>query len=671
MKSPLFTPDRIHYILRFYLPHWNYEERFAEALRFCRETGTEHVMLFTDAQHIVWNQLTLEEAEYEAGFIARAVTEFGKHGITVGINSSYNMLMSRADHRKHNPYDHWVQFADGTTPYRTPCLLDPKLETYLRDFYTILAKTGASYIYIDDDHRYIFNGQRNTWGCMCDLHLEKFGEHTGQTWTRHTLQNALLSDADTRRKWIQFLGERLDFLAGIMEKAVHAVNPSIRVGMMVPCLHQLPVMGHNVRRMAERFQPDGRFLLRPCIGPYSDRDRMQIMPGLFYMECLAHLFGDEAEYTPEIETTPFTRFSKSMAVVRFHITQGILNRMNNPALSVCGYVGNSPFLEPAFAKMLRENRSFFETVRRHAPKRGTKKGIQLLWKQDSAEKTLENYTDVQDYYWPSFSLHDILTNAGFAITYDESKTKFLAGDTAYALTPEEMRNMLGGNLILDAVAARAFTAAGFADAIGCDVGESIRGFGAEECTDAEFSGPYHGNYIVLKDARIDAVYQLNARAGSRVLTETVDHDRRKISDGMILHTNQYGGKVCVTNYRIAALEYDLRHFLCYQKQHILRRVLAFMDHTEPVFVESPSCCAVQYYENPEETLIAVTNLSYDVTQEITLTFAEPSDLSGASYIGDDGTLQKLEPLILRQTDRSVTFRAELPIFKPFLILCHS
>ena len=63
--------------------------------------------------------------------------------------------------------------------------------------------------------------------------------------------------------------------------------------------------------------------------------------------------------------------------------------------------------------------------------------------------------------------------------------------------------------------------------------------------------------------------------------------------------------------------------------------------------------------------------SYDLTEEITLTFADASDLSGASYIGDDGTLQKLEPLILRQTDRSVTFRAELPIFKPFLILCHS
>ena len=148
--------------------------------------------------------------------------------------------------------------------------------------------------------------------------------------------------------------------------------------------------------------------------------------------------------------------------------------------------------------------------------------------QDSAEKNIGKLYGRTDYYWPSFSLHDILTNAGFASRYDESKTKFLAGDTAYALTPEEMRNMLGGNLILDAVAARAFTAAGFADAIGCDVGESIRGFGAEECTDAEFSGPYHGNYIVLKDARIDA-FTSDAR-GKRVLTETVDHDRRKISD---------------------------------------------------------------------------------------------------------------------------------------------
>lgn len=66
----IFTPDRVNYILRTYLPAWNYQERIEEIVRFCKETGTRHVMLFTDAQSIVWNQLSLDEARYESANLA-------------------------------------------------------------------------------------------------------------------------------------------------------------------------------------------------------------------------------------------------------------------------------------------------------------------------------------------------------------------------------------------------------------------------------------------------------------------------------------------------------------------------------------------------------------------------------------------------------------------------
>jgi len=54
----LFEPNQVNYILRTYLPYWRHEERIEEMIRFCRETGTRQVMLFTDAQHMVRNQLS-------------------------------------------------------------------------------------------------------------------------------------------------------------------------------------------------------------------------------------------------------------------------------------------------------------------------------------------------------------------------------------------------------------------------------------------------------------------------------------------------------------------------------------------------------------------------------------------------------------------------------------
>ena len=61
----LFPKNKVNYIMRTYLPHWRYEERIEEIVRFCKEAGIKHVMLFTDAQHMVWNQLNEIEIERE------------------------------------------------------------------------------------------------------------------------------------------------------------------------------------------------------------------------------------------------------------------------------------------------------------------------------------------------------------------------------------------------------------------------------------------------------------------------------------------------------------------------------------------------------------------------------------------------------------------------------
>ena len=61
----IFPENKLNYILRLYLPTWNHEKIVDEIIEFCKETETEYVMFFTDAQHMVWNQLTIEEAKKE------------------------------------------------------------------------------------------------------------------------------------------------------------------------------------------------------------------------------------------------------------------------------------------------------------------------------------------------------------------------------------------------------------------------------------------------------------------------------------------------------------------------------------------------------------------------------------------------------------------------------
>ncbi len=669
----IFKTDAVNYILRMYLPTWNYEQRIEEIVRFCNKTGTRHVMFFTDAQHIVWNQLTLKEAKHEAANIARAKKRLAGEGIRVGINSSYNQMQSRWDHRNHNNYDFWATYADGTCEFRTPCLLDPKLDIYLGKFYTILAETGPDYIFVDDDHRYMLLGMKNTWGCFCDLHIQRFSETSGLKWTRETLHDALLSDMRVRGQWIDFLGNRLVEIAEIIRKAVHSVNPEIEVGMMVPCVHPLPTMGHTIKNMAKAFSPDRKALLRPCIGPYSDRDRRQIIPGLFYMDFIGHILGDEAVYTPEIETTFFSRLSKSLAMVRFHITHGLLNRMNNPALSLCGYAGDSPFFEPANVDFLKNSRNYFEGVRANAPVCGSRKGVQLIWDFDAPKTAPGKIGNVTELYWPAFVVHDILGNSGFPVTYDESPVRFLVGDTAYALPDDRLKELLKGGLILDGTAARALSERGFGDMIGCCPEGPVREFGAEECVNTEYFGKYSGTYIPLKGVTLQSVENLVPASASLEISRIVNHDREKIASGGLLFENSLGGKIAVLPYAITAMDGDLRHFICYQRRHMFRKLIEWMNpRSLPVFVEDPSDFAVQCWDDGRKMICCLTNLSYDDAGHIIIKFNTVAmALADASFINDDGNV---EPLSLLAEDLSSAgetrwrIKRTFHIFNPFITI---
>lgn len=647
MKN-IFPPDQVNYVLRMYLPHWNYDKVMADIISFCQETGTKDVLLFTDAQHMVWNQLTPEEAKHEAATIARAVKDLAPHGIRVGINSSYNMLMSRFDHSKHNPqYKNWVVLADGTTEKRVPCLLEPALREYLHDFYSLLASTGAAYIYVDDDHRYIMSGRKNTWGCMCEQHLAEFAKISGKNWDRESLQYALFHDHDVRKQWIKFLRMTLEELAGVIENAVHSTNPDVKVGMMVTCFHSAAVHNYDVATMAKLFQPDGKALLRPCIGPYSDRDRLQIIPGLYYMQYTGHVMGDTAEYTPEIETTPFSRFSKSMEVVRMHISQGIANRMPNPLLSVCGYVGNSPYFEPAFAKMLKKQRPYFEGLMKIAPQRHTQKGIGLRFEPDSVVDTPTNKQNLSDYFWPAFVLHDFLGNSGFCSTYDESPVTFLAGDSVYSLTDEEITAYLKKNLILDASAAAAMVDRGYQKMIGCRIADMDVPFGAEYFKDEKFCGQYAGTYASLKDTPLSDVKKIvDADPQAKVLTTLTDHDLQEVCPAFTIFENELGGKVAVMTLIVGTAVVDLRHFISYQKQYTMRQILNWMDPAVvPVFVEEPSGFAVQYNDDGKQVFCSFINTSYDISEELLVTFGDTAlDLANAQYLGDDGVLRPLSDI---------------------------
>ncbi|MEI7818411.1 MAG: hypothetical protein WCI45_14590, partial [Desulfuromonadales bacterium] len=254
-----------------------------------------------------------------------------------------------------------------------------------------------------------------------------------------------------------------------------------------------------------------------------------------------------------------------------------------------------------------------------------------------------------------------------------SPIKLLVGDTAYALSDDRIVELLKSGLMLDAVAARALAERGFANQIGCCVGDAVEEFGAEECIDEKYFGQYVGNYIPLKGVPLKSVLTLKPSKDAVEISEIVNHDRKKIASGVILFENASGGKIATLPYAIGPIDSDLRHFICYQRQFMFRRIFDWMNpESVPVFVEHPSDFAVQCWDDGKRLMCCITNLSYDDAEHIVIKFnAGTLNIANAFYIAADGIVKPLSPFVEDLSSPGETIwriKNNFHIFTPFIII---
>lgn len=110
------------------------------------------------------------------------------------------------------------------------CPSDEAFCDYAADYIRELAATGVDLIMFDDDFRYGF--QDMGLGCVCENHLARMREITGENFTLDDIRDHLLSGKKNkyRSAWIQANGEYLRGFARRMRAALDEVSPQTRMG---------------------------------------------------------------------------------------------------------------------------------------------------------------------------------------------------------------------------------------------------------------------------------------------------------------------------------------------------------------------------------------------------------------------------------------------------------
>jgi len=671
----LFNPNSVNYILRYYFPYWSAEKKIKEVIEFCETTGTKYVMFVCGYQHMGWNMIPLDVARLETEKFIYARKELEKHDIKLGLDMgvTYGHHQNRWDHRDKFPdIKYWKTDIKGHADYSSPCPEDINLKKHVKQVYQIYAHCEPEYIYINDDLR--FDVSDNMWGCFCTKHITLFSELTGRQWNCEELKNALYGDHNIRKQWIQMLGKCVVEYARDLTVAIHGINPKIRMGMMVPTVHLLPIFGHHLTNVLDALDGNVKPIVRPCIGPYQDSNRREIAGGIIYMELVKHfLTNKNVEYTPEIETAPFTRLSKSMTVVRFHIAQAILNGMTNPAIAPASYVGDPVDIEPEYIKNLPVDKLFYDSLCKMGfSTPGNKKGIQLVYDFNSAKESKAKIKSPHDLAWSSFVTAKILGSLGICYTLDESPVKLITGKLFSAISKKRIEDILKKGVILDAEAAEALIDLGYSSDIGINIGKEPEYWMAEECVDAEFNGIYKDTYIPLKAIK-DSIYKLLPFENAKVISQIVDADRQRVCSGIVLYQNSRGGRIAILPYSISADDGDNRHLLCYQRRYMFRKIIEWMNaDVLPVFVEEPTDFLVQCWDNGQVLTVCLTNLSYDSFSEVKVIFTHKEKLhfDEAVYVSDNGTLNKLQISLIQSNEGDghiCKIKHEFSAFRPLIM----
>ena len=191
----------------------------------------DEVTLFAGGSHHGYTPRkdTVKEAE----LLVSAIERYKKLGIKkVGVNVLATLGHTEDGGGLHEKAEmqYMVNF-EGVQSGSCLCPADERFIEYIKDKYTLYAKTGADYIWLDDDVRVGNHGVVQGF-CYCPVCIEKYNRRYGKNYTLADIQKKWDADKELRDTWKEDQYNSLCNMVNEIHDAIKAVDPKIEIGYM-------------------------------------------------------------------------------------------------------------------------------------------------------------------------------------------------------------------------------------------------------------------------------------------------------------------------------------------------------------------------------------------------------------------------------------------------------
>lgn len=401
----------------------------------------------------------------ELGEIAE---RFRKNGITVSLQLSnsigHGQYMSSRDCSGlvcENGADPIIG-PDGTVSKYCFCWHGEKFQNYLsRELEAYLKSIRPACLWVDDDFR-ADNHFPVEHACFCDSCLTRFNTRESTSYTRESLNKALINDIDVRVKWMHFTQEGIADLMRKICLIVKEVSPETDIGLQNASHGYTGYgLGFIYDTILETIGRTPR--VRPGGGAYNDHNPNYMLNKMFDISYQAASTPDYVSYiAPEIENLPFCYSGKSSAGTAFETSVYLASGSTGMTYSMMMSTPESPEFYEGYFKLFSSQRAYWDKLANVSMiSRGA--GISLAIAKKFFERPLSEGANISDYAVENYHGPDNFERLGVPITFDhvDGMPFLLHPETAAAMNDDEIRHMLSMSVITDGETIDLLRARGF------------------------------------------------------------------------------------------------------------------------------------------------------------------------------------------------------------------
>lgn len=360
--------DSFKYMLRFSCdPGFNDHLEIPSLLKYADAARIDDVAVFANVEEINTGYTLPHEQELFMNMMAEIKRLLEPKGITFSINSWHTVM--HADFGKELEKEHdFRRMVDpeGNMAKLCVCPMDEKWQDYMAGLLARYAELKPYILWIEDDYRF-HNHDPLIWGgCFCDAHMAVFSRKANKTLTREEFIKGLLKPGEVhpyREIWLDSCRETMNRLSEKIGKAIAAVSPETRVGLMSSAPHVHASEGRDwagiLYGLSQNNPPVNRTHL-PCYVEYSPSAYMMNFNSVSMLT--RALVPDETEIYPELENFPFSRFTKSLRFTRFQMLSAMPLRPSGITINLYDLNGNGIVWKEGYQDMLRGSKDFLNEL---------------------------------------------------------------------------------------------------------------------------------------------------------------------------------------------------------------------------------------------------------------------------------------------------------------------